>query len=515
MANYLSPIGNDQFVDTNGSPLSGGLLFTYSAGSSTKKTTYKDQAGNTAHANPIVLDSSGRPTSPIWLIGSSTYKFVLAPFNDTDPPASASYTWDNISGVNDASISIDEWVSGAAPTYVSATQFTVVGDQTSTFQVGRRVKCTVSAGTVYGRISVSAYTTLTTVTVVLDSGTLDAGLSAVALGLATVTNPSIDVLAVKRGVSTDTTQTISGDKTFSGTANVFSAAPSFSGTPLVKNLVTGICNGRLTLTTGTAVTVADVTGTTLYFTPYQGNRISLFDGTSTWSLYSFTELSIAVPATTVTMYDVFVYDNSGTPTLELTAWTNDSTRATAITLQNGVYVKSGATTRRYVGSIRTNSVSGQTEDSFAKRFVWNYYNRVPRAMRVLEATNTWNYTTASFRQANGSAANQLDFIVGVEESMVEASVLSAARNGTGNVKWTVGIGLDSDVALATGCLNSPSECAAANVTFPTSALWVGYTGIGRHRLSWLEYSQAVGTTTWQGDEGGSIYQAGISGTLMS
>ncbi len=117
------------------------------------------------------------------------------------------------------------------------------------------------------------------------------------------------------------------------------------------------CEGRLTLTSGTPVTTSDVTAaTTLYFTPYTGNRIGLNNG-SAWQVHTFTELSIAIPATTDTNYDVFVYDNSGTPTLELLAWSDATTRATAIAFNGGVYVKSGDATRRYLGTIRTPQAS--------------------------------------------------------------------------------------------------------------------------------------------------------------
>ena len=196
MANYLSPFATWKGIDSNGNPYSGAQLFTYVAGSTTKVTTYKDEAGSSSHANPIILNTKGEPADgsgvayPIWQIGGAAVKFVLAPSTDTDPPAAAIETWDNIDGINDTSISIDQWISGPTPTYVSATQFTLVGDQTSTFHVGRRVKTTNSGGTVYGTITVSAYTTLTTVTVVNDSGSFDAGLSAVYYGLITADNTS-------------------------------------------------------------------------------------------------------------------------------------------------------------------------------------------------------------------------------------------------------------------------------------------------------------------------------------
>lgn len=187
----LAPIFNDaQFI--NGIPASGAKLFTYAAGSSTKQTTYTDEDGTTPQANPIILNSRGEPDSPIWLTEGQAYKFVLAPPTDSDPPTSPIRTVDDITGVGDNSVSLDQWVdSGVTPTYVSATQFTVPGDQTSAFHANRRIKCTVTAGTVYGYISASAYTSLTTITVVLDSGSLDSGLSQVQLGLVTANNTSL------------------------------------------------------------------------------------------------------------------------------------------------------------------------------------------------------------------------------------------------------------------------------------------------------------------------------------
>jgi hypothetical protein len=74
----LSPFGNgQQFFDDNGVPLSGGLIYTYQAGSSTPLVTYTDNSGIIANANPIVLDASGRTPQQIWLLTGFSYKFVL------------------------------------------------------------------------------------------------------------------------------------------------------------------------------------------------------------------------------------------------------------------------------------------------------------------------------------------------------------------------------------------------------------------------------------------------------
>jgi len=66
-----------QFFDDNGTPLTGGLLYTYEAGTTTPLATYTDVNGNVANANPIVLDAAGRVPYQVWLTSGSSYKFIL------------------------------------------------------------------------------------------------------------------------------------------------------------------------------------------------------------------------------------------------------------------------------------------------------------------------------------------------------------------------------------------------------------------------------------------------------
>jgi hypothetical protein len=74
----LSPVGNgQQFFDNSGAPLSGGLIYTYQAGSSTLFSTYTTVNGTIANTNPIVLDSAGRTPNEIWLQAGYSYKFVI------------------------------------------------------------------------------------------------------------------------------------------------------------------------------------------------------------------------------------------------------------------------------------------------------------------------------------------------------------------------------------------------------------------------------------------------------
>lgn len=274
--------------------------------------------------------------------------------------------------------------------------------------------------------------------------------------------------------------------------------------------------GRLSLTTAVPVTTADVlAATTVYFALYKGNRITLYNGAADVEL-TIAQLSIAVPATTNTIYDVFVDYNSGTPILVATAWTNDTTRATAIVLgPTGYLVKSGTSTQRYIGLFRTTGSSGQTEDSLVKRYVWNYYNRVARPMQAVDGADSWNYSSATIRQANGNAANQLDFVIGVSEDTVRADAAGVCGNSTATWR-TVStlIGLDSATTKAAGSLSILGSPGAP--TSVSSAIFNAPVAVGRHTLSWLEAGAGADTQTWYGDAGAvTKYQSGITGIVWA
>lgn len=66
-----------QFLDNNGSPLSGGLLYTYQAGTALAANTYTSASGVTPNSNPVVLNAAGRVQGEIWLTQGQAYKFVL------------------------------------------------------------------------------------------------------------------------------------------------------------------------------------------------------------------------------------------------------------------------------------------------------------------------------------------------------------------------------------------------------------------------------------------------------
>jgi hypothetical protein len=227
--------------------------------------------------------------------------------------------------------------------------------------------------------------------------------------------------------------------------------------------------------------------TTLYLTAYKGNSIGLYDGVSWQNTQLGADVSLAVPASTTKMYDVFAYLLAGVLTLEAVAWTNDTTRATALVKQNGVYVKSGATGHRYVGSFRTTGSSGKTEDSAANRFLWNYYHRVQRFLNCTMPGASWNYTTGAWRQANASSAYQLNFVVGVVEDVVKADLTAIHYASSSTAIGYVGIGINS-----TTVPNAVAYDATAS-TGPIrqiSSMVSGMPIAGYNYVAWLEYGTA-------------------------
>ena len=87
-----------QFFTNSGVPLSGGLLYTYAAGTTTPLATYQESSGSTVHTNPIILDSAGRVPTEVWMTAGSAYKLVLK----TSAGVSL-WTMDNLRGINDVS----------------------------------------------------------------------------------------------------------------------------------------------------------------------------------------------------------------------------------------------------------------------------------------------------------------------------------------------------------------------------------------------------------------------------
>ncbi len=257
---------------------------------------------------------------------------------------------------------------------------------------------------------------------------------------------------------------------------------------------------RISASSTLPVTVSDVTGfTSIYLHPFQGNAITLYNTTtSSWQLYTLSApFQKALGTLTSGLnYDVFVSYSSGF-VVTLTAWTNDTTRATALTTQDGILVKTGALDQRYAGTIRTTSTTA-IEDSKAKRFVWNYYNRV-------EYKDFTNDTTDSFTETGngtwsamngGNAAWKYELIIGYQEDAIVAEVLITANDG-----YAVAIAMDS---ATTPDRTKGSFGSSATSTYPFTAKFCDTPAVGYHYVQALESTWKAGTYTAYGDNGATF-----------
>ena len=276
------------------------------------------------------------------------------------------------------------------------------------------------------------------------------------------------------------------------------------------------CGGRLTLSTGIPVSIADVSSSgNVYFTPYISSRIALYSAGYGWRLYEFSELTLSLAAVAADKnVDIWIYDAAGTLTLAYTEWSNNTLRATALSRQNGVLVKSNAPAYRYLGTVRTIAGGGATCDTVLKRFVWNFYNRIERQLVVTDDTDSWTYNTATtWRSLNNSSANQVAFVIGVDETLVRLSVQVLAMNSNNNAV-AIGICLDNNNA------NNAKIVRGARLMDPNLA-WYGSDycdrpGLGYHYLQLTEYCGGA-TMTCYGDKGsaqGGLLQSGAIGSLV-
>lgn len=174
-----------------------------------------------------------------------------------------------------------QWINyNATITYVSATQFTVTGNQTGIYQVNRRVQATDGSTSVYGTISASVFSTLTTVTVVWDSGVLQTGVTIVYVGIISVTNTSIPAASIGRfndGTAAAPSISFQSDTTL----GLYKAGTDILGlTTAGAQRITVNASGNTTLnapSVGNALTVNQFSSTPGILVSGSGSTVSVVD----------------------------------------------------------------------------------------------------------------------------------------------------------------------------------------------------------------------------------------------
>lgn len=293
----------------------------------------------------------------------------------------------------------------------------------------------------------------------------------------------------------------------SGPASGSATTPSFRVHAINDYINFPICNGgRLTLTSATPVADAGAQPT-LYWTPYKHGVISLWDGSQYVNVLPG-EKSLSLTLTSGNVYEVWGYLSGGTLALETLVWTNTTTRATGLTVDSsGVTHKTGDQSRRWLGTLYA-SGTNQCTDNASIRGLFNADNRVMRQGSATDTTDSWTYTTATIREANGSSTNgvsRCSFLLGNANVLVSAvNVTNCTNSNATNINTAGAIGLDSSSTQATDCHFSYVGTSSVVQNVSSTSTYSGLPGLGLHDLRRTEYSAATGTTTWYGDAAGAI-----------
>lgn len=226
----------------------------------------------------------------------------------------------------------------------------------------------------------------------------------------------------------------------SGTG-IAGASPSTS-------VVTNVVGGRLTPSSSDPLGEESSGVDNLYYLPHNGEFVALYDGSTSWNYHQLPAAGVSFDVSTDndmdaagiavdSNYDVFLYNNASTLELHLKKWTNDSTRATALTFQDGVRVLTGNTAYRYVGTIRTVDVAAAPKivDHDRRRFIWNMDGRVTRRQTTGESTPTTYSPSATTANRTLNNANydgfHHEFVVGLSSwAAARLKVLASYTSGT-------------------------------------------------------------------------------------
>jgi hypothetical protein len=163
----LTPTPKQQIYGSDGAPLVGGKIYTYSAGTTTPLATYTDAGGGTANTNPIILNSLGQAN--IWLAAASTYKFSVYTSADV-----LLYTVDNIATPIDY---LSLVTSLASPPPIGSTAPNTGAFTTLTATTGTVTTLTSTTGniTTVNATTVNATTITATGTVTVETLTFEGG----------------------------------------------------------------------------------------------------------------------------------------------------------------------------------------------------------------------------------------------------------------------------------------------------------------------------------------------------
>lgn len=233
-----------------------------------------------------------------------------------------------------------------------------------------------------------------------------------------VINTMIASGAVVKGLTQGTNITISADANDNYTINSTGGGGA-SAVDLSNQF-------RLSVTSGVAIDSNVTSGAALiHLVPYTGNKIALFSGSVWGAVYSSGAVNIATSAlSSGQVYDIFAYNNAGSPALEYSAAyttgvasggiSGANTRTDALNYVNGIPLKNGDNTRRLVGTV-LGFTSGQTSMTEHTKGLANADNQIPMNMTNFYGVSHSfvNLTTSghtNYQSVNNAPSNQCRFV---------------------------------------------------------------------------------------------------------
>ena len=211
------------------------------------------------------------------------------------------------------------------------------------------------------------------------------------------------------------------------------------------------------------------------------------------------------------VYDIFGYDNSGTATMTFVAWTNTTTRATALAYDSdgGFLVESGTSANRYLGSIYI-TASGESEDTTGDRALFCYDNRVQRLLEAYIPESSWSYSSSTWRACDSNTTNgegRCSVLTGVAEEAIQVQYSTYVSYSTAATVAQIGLALNSTSSpnLMKTQVSEGSESAGgvSGITSATLQPAVGYSYI-------QSIESASASTTYTGD---TASVTGITGSV--
>jgi hypothetical protein len=337
----------------------------------------------------------------------------------------------------------------------------------------------------------------------------------------------------------------------SGTTSAinFSAAPQVAIVALAEDLIYTLQpQGRITLTSGSPVMASTVTAaTTIYYAPFTGIYVPINVG-GLFSPYPITSsntdavgLSIVLGSNWAanSIYDVFAaLDGStlrlatgpdwsagavagsntigsssrgtGAGSTELQIFRGLLTNKNSMTLRyaNTSTFTAAANEATYLGTVRTGS-AGQVSFTYgsvggaANLYVWNAYNQVPITTVVTDSTSSWTYSTATIRASNNSTSNRVNFLQGLAQGGIDASVNQLVRvPAVIGAYARIGVALNSTTTLdRTG---QSSQASTGGVADNPAAARMAYAPqLGANYISSNEIGDGSNTATFFGQTSGS------------